>query len=467
MLTTNRFSSRQAYGTCLCPERTRWTPARCRHSIASPGVVDDVALAPGARHRQQVVVEHEDLELRRLRGELLLDPAVATASDLTVVEVGLGRVDRDDGDAVLAEHRVALAEELLEVDVADVARVVVARDDDERVAVDAGRGTRRASWYSCLKPNVVRSPEQTTMSGWSSLISAIARSSRVASKYGPPQWRSRSGRSGRRRSPRPSQCAQSDGASWRGPSEAARYPRDGAGDAHGIWLFQAYRGSEPPRFANGAELECAQILDYYGVPWEYEPHSFVLERDAEGRVTSAFTPDFYLPEQDLYIEVTVMKQSLVTRKNRKLREVQQLYPDVTREALLPARHRAPRAALPAAARLVSALRSRAPARGRPADRRASTSARDEIAARVAELGREIAAAYAGSTAAPRRAAQVERRVPRRPLTRARARPHARRDRARAVRQRPRGWRRPAARRTSTRRSRDATCSSSRTSSTPG
>jgi hypothetical protein len=92
--------------------------------------------------------------------------------------------------------------------------------------------------------------------------------------------------------------------------------------------FQAYRGSEPPRFVNGAERECARILDWYGIPWEYEPRSFVLERDAEGRVTSAFTPDFYLPEQDLYIEITVMKQSLVTRKNRKLREVRRLYPDV-------------------------------------------------------------------------------------------------------------------------------------------
>jgi hypothetical protein len=92
--------------------------------------------------------------------------------------------------------------------------------------------------------------------------------------------------------------------------------------------FQAYRGSAPPRFVNGAERECARILDWYGIPWEYEPRSFVLDRDAQGRVTSAFTPDFYLPEQDLYIEVTVMKQSLVTRKNRKLREVRRLYPDV-------------------------------------------------------------------------------------------------------------------------------------------
>jgi hypothetical protein len=92
--------------------------------------------------------------------------------------------------------------------------------------------------------------------------------------------------------------------------------------------FQAYRGDEPPRFANRIELECAKILDYYGVPWAYEPHQFVLERDDEGRVTSAFTPDFYLPDQELYVEVTVMKQSLVTRKNRKLRQLRELYPDV-------------------------------------------------------------------------------------------------------------------------------------------
>lgn len=92
--------------------------------------------------------------------------------------------------------------------------------------------------------------------------------------------------------------------------------------------FQAYCGSEPPRFANPAELEYAKVLDWYGIPWLYEPTTFVLERDAEGRVTEAFSPDFYLPDQDLYLEVTVMKQSLVTRKNRKLRKLRQLYPEV-------------------------------------------------------------------------------------------------------------------------------------------
>jgi hypothetical protein len=90
--------------------------------------------------------------------------------------------------------------------------------------------------------------------------------------------------------------------------------------------FQAFCGREPPAFANRAELECAKVLDYYGVPWDYEPTTFVLEEDEQGRVVEAFTPDFYLPEQDLYVEITMMKQSLVTRKNRKLRKLRERYP---------------------------------------------------------------------------------------------------------------------------------------------
>jgi hypothetical protein len=83
-----------------------------------------------------------------------------------------------------------------------------------------------------------------------------------------------------------------------------------------------------PRFVNSIERECAQILDSYGVRWEYEPRTFVLEREVTGRVVSAFTPDFYLPEHDLFIEVTAMKQSRVTRKNRKVRMLRERYPHV-------------------------------------------------------------------------------------------------------------------------------------------
>ena len=92
--------------------------------------------------------------------------------------------------------------------------------------------------------------------------------------------------------------------------------------------FQENRGRARPRFANEAERECAKVLDFYGVPWEYEPRTFVLEEDEDGRVIEAFTPDFYLPEQKLFLEITVMKQRLVTRKNRKLRKLRERYPDV-------------------------------------------------------------------------------------------------------------------------------------------
>ena|SRR5437764_11916996 len=92
--------------------------------------------------------------------------------------------------------------------------------------------------------------------------------------------------------------------------------------------FQAYRGSSPPVFANDAERDCARIFDFHGIPWDYEPRTFPLELAEDGTIVEAFTPDFYLPEQDLYLEITTMKQSLVTKKNRKMRRLRELYPDV-------------------------------------------------------------------------------------------------------------------------------------------
>jgi hypoxanthine phosphoribosyltransferase len=83
-----------------------------------------------------------------------------------------------------------------------------------------------------------------------------------------------------------------------------------------------------PRFAHESEAEFARLLDFYGIRWEYEPRSFPLQRDAQGRVVESFNPDFFLPELNLYIELTTLKQSLVTKKNRKLRRLRELYPNV-------------------------------------------------------------------------------------------------------------------------------------------
>ena len=86
--------------------------------------------------------------------------------------------------------------------------------------------------------------------------------------------------------------------------------------------------AEQPEFAHPAEAKFARILDFYRLEWEYEPRSFPLEWDEEGNVTTAFTPDFYIPSQDLYIEITTIRPKLSTFKNRKLRRLRELYPDV-------------------------------------------------------------------------------------------------------------------------------------------
>jgi len=85
---------------------------------------------------------------------------------------------------------------------------------------------------------------------------------------------------------------------------------------------------ESCRFVHPTEERFARILDFYRIEWEYEPRTFVLEWDDEGNVVEAFTPDFYLPQQDLYIELTTLRPKLIRTKNRKLRTVQELYPDV-------------------------------------------------------------------------------------------------------------------------------------------
>jgi hypothetical protein len=81
-----------------------------------------------------------------------------------------------------------------------------------------------------------------------------------------------------------------------------------------------------PRFAHASEAELARILDYYQVRWEYEPRAFPLLWNLDGDVVESFSPDFYLPELDLFVELTTLKQALVRKKNRKLRRLRELYP---------------------------------------------------------------------------------------------------------------------------------------------
>lgn len=86
--------------------------------------------------------------------------------------------------------------------------------------------------------------------------------------------------------------------------------------------------SNPPQFVHPIEEEFARILDYYGLKWEYEPRTFPLAWDEDGNITKAFSPDFYIPEQDLYVELTTLRPKLITKKNRKIRRMKELYPEI-------------------------------------------------------------------------------------------------------------------------------------------
>ena len=83
-----------------------------------------------------------------------------------------------------------------------------------------------------------------------------------------------------------------------------------------------------PSFAHDSERRFAELLDFYGVRWEYEPVEFVLDWHDDGAPRSAFRPDFYLADHDCFIELTTLSQKLVTKKNAKLRRLRELYPSV-------------------------------------------------------------------------------------------------------------------------------------------
>jgi hypoxanthine phosphoribosyltransferase len=141
-------------------------------------------------------------------------------------------------------------------------------------------------------------------------------------------------------------------------------------------------------FAHPAEADFASFLDFYRIRWQYEPRSFPL-RWRDGRIAEMFTPDFYLPERDVFVELTTMKQSLVTRKNRKIRRLRELYPNVNvmlvdRKAFHEILGRFGYGSVD-----ITSLRQE------DIDRILLSSS--EIQQRVVDLGREISADYAGES----------------------------------------------------------------------
>ncbi|MHB8439052.1 MAG: PDDEXK family nuclease [Acidimicrobiales bacterium] len=115
------------------------------------------------------------------------------------------------------------------------------------------------------------------------------------------------------------------------------------------------RSDDTPSFAHESERHFADLLDFYGVRWKYEPVEFVLEWHEDGSPRSAFRPDFYLPDHGTFVELTTLSQKLVTRKHAKLRRLRALHPGVEVKLLylrdyeaMAAKYRFARATTPAA-----------------------------------------------------------------------------------------------------------------------
>ena len=138
-------------------------------------------------------------------------------------------------------------------------------------------------------------------------------------------------------------------------------------------------------FVNPMEVEFARLLDFYHIPWLYEPTSFALNWTGE-QVSEMFTPDFYLPDQDLYVELTTMRQRLVTRKHRKIRRLRELYPAINVRLLYNRDYHQLLAAYGYGAVEIASLPE--------TDIERILVSRDELAARVQALGEEISRDYA-------------------------------------------------------------------------
>jgi hypothetical protein len=121
----------------------------------------------------------------------------------------------------------------------------------------------------------------------------------------------------------PATGAPAAGAATTGPA-ASRAARPGP-----LSLDDVSPPDRPaPTFAHASEAEMARILDFYRIRWEYEPHTFPILWNLDGTVVESFSPDFWLPDLELYLEMTTLRQKLVRKKNRKLRRVLELYPDL-------------------------------------------------------------------------------------------------------------------------------------------
>jgi hypoxanthine phosphoribosyltransferase len=166
------------------------------------------------------------------------------------------------------------------------------------------------------------------------------------------------------------------------------------------------------RFAHASEAEMARILDFYQVRWRYEPTTFPILWNLEGDVVESFAPDFYLPDLEVFLEMTTLKQRLVRKKNRKLRRLRELYPDIRIKLFYARDFRAMMlkyGRLGLAESLSGTLGQVVPERARPEAAGLEASAAAPVPDALGTLDADAAAAFPGRRATPRERSGRRRR----------------------------------------------------------
>jgi hypothetical protein len=100
-------------------------------------------------------------------------------------------------------------------------------------------------------------------------------------------------------------------------------------------LYGAGVAPGPSKLATPTEDQVAAVLDRARIVWRYEPTRFVIDRDVRGFEREACAPDFYLPQFDLYLEVSAGSPRRLNRKRAKLRRLAQGHPAIRVELLGP------------------------------------------------------------------------------------------------------------------------------------
>jgi hypothetical protein len=92
-------------------------------------------------------------------------------------------------------------------------------------------------------------------------------------------------------------------------------------------LYAAECDTRAVEFTDASHNLFAVNLDNHEIAWRYKPRTFAVEWDVEGNFVGSFTPDFYLPDYDQYVELA--SEGLLAEKMRKVRLLRQNYPEVT------------------------------------------------------------------------------------------------------------------------------------------